>query len=658
MKTFTFSKRELSVLLLLIALNLFSQGTPSLTRLFNPSSNSDYGHIFVRHLNLEKHETYVSAIGSVDFFGTTTNAKTRFISRLGIDGIPKWTAKFYPDKGQMEKNIANDFACVDKNDNFLILFNPDSNVSSFVDGIGNNFSFPNSPTKILMKLDKNGSKIWSKEFFNASFTAAITTDSFGDVYVVGNANSATTIEGYTLDKLFIIKLEGTTGNIQYVKAYNNVYTYDVLPSFDTNNNLYIFTEVYTNDSSTHITFDNVTISNNESGNNIMLKFDSSGNCVWGKNFHSGNPDYSYTWFTDILFDGVDFIAMGSVYSPSSQFLGLDDLVIPKIYPLVYYHPILFKIKTDGSVTWQKPISTSKDNQGNYTNTDLDENKNIYGYYNIREKMTIGSTEYNYDATIGSKILFKFDNNGNLTYLKDLDSGPTTGRIDVIKEDIINCYAMTTTNNILNYPISNSNTNKFYIATLGNLETKYMTPESNYNVLTNIQMPNNPNNANIFNFRLINNVLWNVNSNQNWLNLSSQNLIDKSTQQSNINGNGDAIITLTAETNNTGSERSANILITSNDTSSSTIIVTQTAVLANEESKLILTSIFPNPTSNSLNIKTVLRMKKIEIYDLSGKLLKTHNQNLNKIPVDNLTRGNYLIKIYAEDRVLESKFIKE
>ncbi|MDN8902019.1 hypothetical protein Q0O39_14205, partial [Staphylococcus aureus] len=78
---------------------------------------------------------------------------------------------------------------------------------------------------------------------------------------------------------------------------------------------------------------------------------------------------------------------------------------------------------------------------------------------------------------------------------------------------------------------------------------------------------------------------------------------------------DAKITLTAQVNNTGVTRNASVLVSGDqNVTSKTVIVTQSGILANNEVKTFVTVIYPNPTSDILNIQTEQKISKIEIFD--------------------------------------------
>jgi hypothetical protein len=67
-------------------------------------------------------------------------------------------------------------------------------------------------------------------------------------------------------------------------------------------------------------------------------------------------------------------------------------------------------------------------------------------------------------------------------------------------------------------------------------------------------------------------------------------------------------------------------------------------------------IYPNPASNLLTIKSDKPIDKIELYDLTGKLLKT-TRELN-IDFSNLPNGQYIVTIYLKTKQkIEKKVIK-
>ncbi|NQX98673.1 MAG: T9SS type A sorting domain-containing protein [Flavobacteriales bacterium] len=69
------------------------------------------------------------------------------------------------------------------------------------------------------------------------------------------------------------------------------------------------------------------------------------------------------------------------------------------------------------------------------------------------------------------------------------------------------------------------------------------------------------------------------------------------------------------------------------------------------------SIYPNPASTKLKITTELPINRINIIDVTGKLVKMIVQNKKNIDITDLVSGIYFIQIFTEDKTLIQKFIK-
>ena len=69
------------------------------------------------------------------------------------------------------------------------------------------------------------------------------------------------------------------------------------------------------------------------------------------------------------------------------------------------------------------------------------------------------------------------------------------------------------------------------------------------------------------------------------------------------------------------------------------------------------SVYPNPTNNTLFINTDIDYNTINIYSLSGKLIKTQSASL-QISVLDLPKGMYFIQLVGNKNNVVQKFIKE
>lgn len=89
-----------------------------------------------------------------------------------------------------------------------------------------------------------------------------------------------------------------------------------------------------------------------------------------------------------------------------------------------------------------------------------------------------------------------------------------------------------------------------------------------------------------------------------------------------------------------------------------ITTVQSALGTQEFSKSKL-SIFPNPVKDVLNFSTKEKIKKAEIYDVNGRLLKVELGVINnQLNVSTLNTGNYIVKIVTDKKAYQTKFIKQ
>jgi len=82
--------------------------------------------------------------------------------------------------------------------------------------------------------------------------------------------------------------------------------------------------------------------------------------------------------------------------------------------------------------------------------------------------------------------------------------------------------------------------------------------------------------------------------------------------------------------------------------SSTINEIQTAI-----------NLYPNPSSDFINIELPVSLKLVEltVLDISGKVVKEFNSDIRKIDISSLEKGNYIVRLVAEDRIIAKKFSK-
>lgn len=550
-------KKILSFSFILILSHLiFAQNGPVNTKIVEPTNSFGYfSESFVHHLNSSKEEYFLSTLtsGLTEYFDVPPiNIKRRFFSKIGANGLPVWNAILTNAENVNVLNGSHDFACVDANDNLYIICKPTSLAATFEDALGNIIDFSGDKHK-LIKIDKNGKLLWNKDY--TAFNSGIRLDNAGDIYLFGNNFS---INNLPEKSLGIVKINGQNGNEIFTKNDFNLNTYQFIPVFDDNNNFYIFTEPIASSADTVFSTGTLNITLNTYGtNSLLMKFDSSGNPIFGKNFFQNASSSSFSYINDVKFDGTDLVVSGNLVTDKTKpFVGMDGTQIPNIYTK-FYAGLIAKIDLNGNVKWEKDLQSSQNLQTEmYTNIALDEQKNIYAYITYKGLIHFNNVEYTFGNSLENKVISKFGSDGSLKYFKSVDNTGNAfqGRkyynsIDVISNDTFNILGYTSNNYFLNFPLLNSVIPKLYIATFK---------------AENLQTNENQN----FNLKL-----------------------------------------------------------------------------------------YPNPTSDFLNIKSDLKISKIEIYDMGGKLFQTSKMNNEKVSVSKLPKGNYLINIQTENGVVNSKFIK-
>lgn len=90
-----------------------------------------------------------------------------------------------------------------------------------------------------------------------------------------------------------------------------------------------------------------------------------------------------------------------------------------------------------------------------------------------------------------------------------------------------------------------------------------------------------------------------------------------------------------------------------------VTVSATSLLAVSDVKKNAVSIYPNPTTEVLNLNVSAKVNSADIYDLSGKLVRNVSVSSdNKVNVKDLRNGTYVLKVNTEAGSTAHKFIKK
>ena len=77
-------------------------------------------------------------------------------------------------------------------------------------------------------------------------------------------------------------------------------------------------------------------------------------------------------------------------------------------------------------------------------------------------------------------------------------------------------------------------------------------------------------------------------------------------------------------------------------------------------KLANVNLYPNPSSDFININSADTIQEYSIYDLTGRVVKNSNPNSNNFIIDitALNKGVYLVKLNSGDKTGSIKLIKD
>ncbi|SIS78410.1 Por secretion system C-terminal sorting domain-containing protein [Kaistella chaponensis] len=591
--------------------------------------------------------------------------KSQIIGTTQTATNPSWTAKLADTNVSGENVVLSQFT---NQAQFLDNNNVPTNFSRQISTISNHLT-------LITNTNADGTLKWAKKLEPTTEAkkitySSVTYDNNGNVILAGTTDDTFLLDdvAYNFNKnkvLFLMKFDANTGNILFAKQFIDMDAFMLHLDTDNENNIYLsFEPIPENWGITSYNFGSVQVPFSESANHLFLKFDSNGNTLLGKNFYANNSssDYNYSWPHSLKFDGTDFIISGEIYSGDRiSYKGIDGQIYTHPYPTsttTNVNDFIAKVDKSGNVIWHKPIFAT--NRIHQNKADVDETGNVYYYINAFNKINIDGNEMQFPIDGRHSAIVKLSTaDGTLKYMKDLGVHSNTiynSSLSVLQNDVLSISGNISNQDRFLYPINDHNSSNYYIATLGKLPTPYLTPESDYLLVTNIEVPNNITDNN-GEFDLITNVDWTATSNQNWLTLSSEKYTLKNQTTTNINGSGDHKIILNASQNLTGNERFAIITINGNGVASKEIIVTQSANLGITNISEKTFSIYPNPTSDYINFSE--QIQDLKIFDISGKLVKSTSEKVNKIDITYLQKGTYIIQIVDKDGIKRiQKIIKK
>lgn len=70
------------------------------------------------------------------------------------------------------------------------------------------------------------------------------------------------------------------------------------------------------------------------------------------------------------------------------------------------------------------------------------------------------------------------------------------------------------------------------------------------------------------------------------------------------------------------------------------------------------TIYPNPTADVVNFDLQNKVTSVEVYDAAGKLVKSVKDGTKSINISSLTKGSYILKVNADNKIYTKKVIKK
>ncbi|MCF8237384.1 MAG: T9SS type A sorting domain-containing protein [Saprospiraceae bacterium] len=247
------------------------------------------------------------------------------------------------------------------------------------------------------------------EIGNHSEGAAVATDDLGNAYVAGNYTNIFSIQGQDIANLYVenpgvvLCKFNSAGVLQWIKKLDS-------PNFTAWDIVYRGGNIYlTGNYISYVTINGQNFSG-QGENGLILKFDSTGNMVWGRTINSPSSSYAY----DIAFiNNNNFIFTGrfrqSVIVDGNQINGASNSKNYGVYG---------KMDTDGNLAWMKTSGES----GNLCSPNavtVDPNGNFYlgGVY--RQGLAFGNmTAPSPGSTIASlPFIARFNASGDIQWMK-------------------------------------------------------------------------------------------------------------------------------------------------------------------------------------------------------------------------------------------------
>lgn len=477
----------------------------------------------------------------------------------------------------------------------------------------------------LIKRDPNGNALWAKRFGGTAEDVGIgiTLDKTGNIIICGRFRQTMSMGTYSLSSnggfdVFIAKLDNN-GNTIWAKSFGGPNSTEwetgTDVTTDTLNNIYVTGHFFSN---TTLAPGIVLSASGAKPDMFVLKMDVLGNYMWAKKGASttGGLDYDDGTAIKVSHD-QNSVIVGGIFNGGKFIFGLDTIVNTVLSTTDSY--LISLNPNDGSKKFIRGIKGN--NYTDLVDLDVDQSGNIYvtGYCDavifIEPATQISTAAGSYDI-----FIFKYDPNGiflwstcigNTTYAHE----PTTILINHHNKILITGYYG---NHVVSGPFMVTG-NGMFLATLDTNKTAISLINSTtyLGTYTSVRSMSIDTADNVYFTGFI---------------------------PSGLNTFG--AITYTAPGNDLFHAKYGN------PSNIATSIKNGTDINSN-------LSIYPNPSSDLVNIISDIEITKIIVSDLTGRIIDSYNSENKKnyvVNVKNFTCGVYLFSIYTKDGSISKRKI--
>ena len=342
---------------------------------------------------------YVTGTTSGSLFGTIAGESDAFVIKYDTNGNKVWAKQFGSDHQEWGNDIT-----VDSSDSVYVTGTTSGSLFGTIAGESDAF---------VIKYDTNGNKVWAKQFGSDKHDGSnnIAVDLSNNVYVTGTTSGSISDINVGSDDAFVAKYD-TEGNKVWAKQFgSDLLVEGIGVAVDSSGNVYV----------TGYAKGNLFGTNTGVMDAFVIKYDTNGNKVWGKQFGSDLRDIGF----DIAVDSADNVYVtghtdGDLFGTNT---GAYDIFV-------------VKYNSDGNQKWAKQFGNNSLEE--HIGIAVDSSDNVY---------VTGTTSGNISGTsIGSDDIFitKYAKSGIEKWMESFGSSSFDGGNDVTVDSSDNVYVTGTT----------------------------------------------------------------------------------------------------------------------------------------------------------------------------------------------------------------------